>query len=173
MSQDAQKSPPAASQPRKPRALLGPSQRQKAFMLWQGWGCPARSWPRGFNSHHGNSDLHQVHLTSICDMNAWGKRERMSEQKQRGGAFISTEKQQCPSTRNTQVCRAGAGRSCWMQLPGDISQKPKITEKNITFILQEKKWVGRADRAPAPRFWPHSSQPFLCLPGCPAPLLSQ
>lgn len=52
-------------------------------MLWQGWGCPARSWPRGFNSHHGNSDLHQVHLTSICDTNAWGKRERMSEQKQR------------------------------------------------------------------------------------------
>lgn len=38
-----------------------------------------------------------------------------------------------------------------MQLPGDISQKPKATEKNITFILQQKKGVGSAaDRAAPP-----------------------
>lgn len=151
---------------------LTPSTETKGLHVVTGLRLPCQELTLRVQVTSPKLKLHQVHLTSICDMNAWGRRKRMSEQKQRGGAFISTEKQQCPSTRNAQVCRAGAGRSCWMQLPGDMSQKPKITEKNITFILQ-KKWVGSADRGPAPRFWPPSSQPFLCLPGCPAPLLSQ
>ena len=112
---------------------------------------------------------HQVHLTNICDMKAWGKRKRMSERKQRGSAFISTEKQQRPRTRNTQVRGAGAGRllnaiTWWHFAKAQSYWK----EYHLPFAGEEIGWERWQSR-PAPRFWPHSSQPCLCLPGCPHP----
>ena len=74
----------------------------------------------------------------------------MSEQKQRGGAFISTEKRQCPSTRNTQVCRAGQAGAAECNYLGTSHKSPKLLKRISPSFCRRRNELGALTEPPPP-----------------------